>query len=439
MWRGFRLNASQLPLPESVRTSSAAMQVYPNSPNYDHETNEMVKLGSPTKRNHEAPAENSLAHTPHKMMEDSQRTARRLSHEAISIDRSVTKVASLIKPANASPVAAPYIKLQPSKAKTLPVALSDSPISPILKTPAPVVKSGGFLPLKLPIALPEASKFKAPSGGSFSPPKIAGGDFAPAKVPTGVKPKTSSFVSFPKPDLLTKKADPVTIDLSPPIRKPKSFNVKSLRPAKAIESPSKQFAPSLPSLRNEPQPQPSKTQPTSKAEQVDQANQSQPPTVETVSFDSKRWIVKQGDSFWSIAQESYGDGRFFRALYQTNRRLVPGFEDLSVGVEIDVPTMEQLIAEHPSLCPADAVHKNDPWRATPDDLMETLTDDCDSDLRQRLYETKAKDTLFSIAQRQLGQASRYVELIELNRFRIADDTDHQTLLPAGIELLLPDH
>ena len=71
--------------------------------------------------------------------------------------------------------------------------------------------------------------------------------------------------------------------------------------------------------------------------------------------------------------------------------------------------------------------------------MKDLTDSCDMELQQRFYETKAKDTLFGVAQRELGQASRYVDLLELNRFRIPADSDHQTLLPTGIQLLMPQH
>ena len=430
----FRLGAEHQ-LPDEIRSSSTAMQVYPNSPNYDHATNEMVSSVSPTNRETQAHKTfNSLAHAPQKMIKDSQRTARSLSKEAASIDESVTKVASLIKPSRFGPVKANSIQVQPPKENSMPPAISKSPIRRVPATPDPIAKSGDFKPLKLPVSLTAPRTSINPSKGDFDPAKMTGGDFAPAKIKTSLEPKTSSFVPFSKTAPLTKKAEVVEISPALPIKKPESFN--PIEALKAIVSRPKTVIPSQPSLpneANEAEPPPSKTQPTAKTEQP------QPSTVQTVSFDSTRWKVKSGDSFWSIAQESYGDGRFFRALYETNRSIVPGFEDLGDGVEIDVPPMQQLVSRHPSLCPADAVRGNDPWRATPDDLLETLTDDCDSDLRQRLYETKAKDTLFSIAQRQLGQASRYVELIELNRFRIAGDTDHQTLLPAGTQLLLPDH
>lgn len=108
------------------------------------------------------------------------------------------------------------------------------------------------------------------------------------------------------------------------------------------------------------------------------------------------------------------------------------------GVELQLPTKEQLIEKYARLCPADAVHANDEYRVTPDEMVNDMTSSCDTDIEQRLYETTSTDTLFTIARRELGQASRYVELIELNRFRIGDDVTHETVLRKGIKLLLPE-
>jgi hypothetical protein len=69
--------------------------------------------------------------------------------------------------------------------------------------------------------------------------------------------------------------------------------------------------------------------------------------------------------------------------------------------------------------------------------MDDLTEACEADLDQRLYETKAGDTLFGIARQQLGQASRYVELLKLNQYRIDGDLNHESKLPPGTQLLLP--
>ena len=72
-----------------------------------------------------------------------------------------------------------------------------------------------------------------------------------------------------------------------------------------------------------------------------------------------------------------------------------------------------------------------------DEMMDKITDNCESDLDKRFYETRAGDTLFGIARQQLGQASRYVDLMKLNEFRLESNMTHETELSPGIKLLLP--
>ena len=116
---------------------------------------------------------------------------------------------------------------------------------------------------------------------------------------------------------------------------------------------------------------------------------------------------------------------------------MPGFENLTEGVEIDLPGVEELVQKYSFLCPADAVRKHDPLRKAQTGVTDELTEACEEDLENRFYKTKSGDTLFEIARRQLGQASRYIELIELNQFRIDSDVTHESELPSGIKLLLP--
>ena len=53
------------------------------------------------------------------------------------------------------------------------------------------------------------------------------------------------------------------------------------------------------------------------------------------------------------------------------------------------------------------------------------------------YITKQGDTLFHVARIRLGQASRFDELLELNRSKLNLDAHHLTELPAGMKLKLP--
>jgi hypothetical protein len=62
--------------------------------------------------------------------------------------------------------------------------------------------------------------------------------------------------------------------------------------------------------------------------------------IDTQSADlTKRWVVKQGDSLWSIAASEYGDPEDWRLLAEANRIDNPRF--LEPGVEIVVPVKEE--------------------------------------------------------------------------------------------------
>ena len=464
----FRLNGGDR-LPEGIRDSPIAMQVYPNSPNYDSESHQMVASNSARQRFADPKSNQSLkapkvptammplTEVPRKMMADSQRSARRLSKDAATIDRSVTKVATLLKPTKnkAAPAAInppiivnplkeieasaklkPTLSPSPKERLPLPPATDRLPIGPSAIapqpaklpaiTPAPARKSNDFKALE-PKAPPTTKPSSTDSNPNhFSPFQSSSFKSSSASALSKANATASLPKSLPKPEPTV--AHPTTV---PTLRTSEASVFPSLRSLEDAK-PQKLTPQPFPPLRpTPPTPQPSPKFETSAATETS--------NVQTVSFESTTWKVKRGDSFWSIAQQSYGDGRFFRALYESNRARVPGFENLRENVELDIPSEAQLIARHPSLCPADAVHRNDPCRATPNDVMKDLTDSCDMELQQRFYETKAKDTLFGVAQRELGQASRYVDLLELNRFRIPADSDHQTLLPTGIQLLMPQH
>ncbi|MDB4539518.1 LysM peptidoglycan-binding domain-containing protein [Saprospiraceae bacterium] len=128
--------------------------------------------------------------------------------------------------------------------------------------------------------------------------------------------------------------------------------------------------------------------------------------------------VQPGDSFWTIAQLRYGDGRFFRALYLYNEKNVISFDNLPAGTRIDTPSQQVLIRLWPEHCPASK-------------SQSIVTEDF------AYHVTQAGDTLFGIAAQRLGQASRYLEILELNSHRLPNDVNHLTPLKPGIHVLLP--
>jgi 5'-nucleotidase len=61
-------------------------------------------------------------------------------------------------------------------------------------------------------------------------------------------------------------------------------------------------------------------------------------------------LVVTGDSWWTLAERAYGDGRLYRALYAWNRTLDPRVA-LLPGTRLDIPPVERLTAAWPGLVP----------------------------------------------------------------------------------------
>jgi hypothetical protein len=61
-------------------------------------------------------------------------------------------------------------------------------------------------------------------------------------------------------------------------------------------------------------------------------------------------VVQPGDSWWSLAEATYGDGRLYRALFAWNRAVDPRIT-LAAGTELELPPAEKLHAAWPKLIP----------------------------------------------------------------------------------------
>lgn len=146
----------------------------------------------------------------------------------------------------------------------------------------------------------------------------------------------------------------------------------------------------------------------------------------------KTYVSKEGDSFWSIATEQYGDGRLFDALYRWNKRRVKSFDDLPVATELDIPTKIELARRWPDLCPSDETTSQGQT------FGDQTVADYDATLTERLYTTQEGDTLFEIAAEKLGQASRYVDIMAKNDQRLPSDINHSVPLQPGLRLVLPE-
>lgn len=126
--------------------------------------------------------------------------------------------------------------------------------------------------------------------------------------------------------------------------------------------------------------------------------------------------VQTGDSLTSLAQTYYGDTKYAKILADANPKLADP-NRLRVGTLINIPPLPanadaQLAASNGSK-PAEKVDANG----------------------KRIYTVKAGDSFYSIAKSQLGNASRWKELLALNNSAVNGDP---TSLQPGQRLVLPE-
>ncbi len=136
--------------------------------------------------------------------------------------------------------------------------------------------------------------------------------------------------------------------------------------------------------------------------------------------------VQPNDNYWAISQKVYGSGAYFKALAEHNRGKVAQRDKLRVGDTIATPTIAQLERLYPDLCPKPSRREAVRNRAT---LASTH-----GGAGGRSYEVQEGDTLFDIARNELGKATRWAEIYELNRDALGKDFDYLT---PGMLLILP--
>ena len=142
--------------------------------------------------------------------------------------------------------------------------------------------------------------------------------------------------------------------------------------------------------------------------------------------DDGTYEIQPGDNYWTISEKLYGTGVFFRALAEHNRQAFPEANKLQAGETIEAPGQEELEKSYPDLCPKPE------HRAIAEKRSNTLPVGLSSG---RTYVVEEGDTLFDIARYELGKASRWVEIYQMNRDRLGKDFDYLT---PGMKLSLPE-
>ena len=135
------------------------------------------------------------------------------------------------------------------------------------------------------------------------------------------------------------------------------------------------------------------------------------------------YVVAPGDNLFEISRKVYGDGSYYRALFAYNSDRYPHAEDIRSGNVLDVPPAEYLNQRYPELI--GGANDGSGGSAT----IGRATAAAGSS-----YTVREGDTLFDIARKQLGQASRWTELYELNRAALGENLEN---LRPGVTLRLP--
>ena len=135
------------------------------------------------------------------------------------------------------------------------------------------------------------------------------------------------------------------------------------------------------------------------------------------------YVVAPGDNLFEISRKVYGDGSYYRALFAYNSDRYPHAEDIRSGNVLDVPPAEYLNQRYPELI--GGANDGSGNSATIGRAPAAAGSD---------YTVREGDTLFDIARKQLGQASRWTELYELNRAALGENLEN---LRPGVTLRLP--
>ena len=143
--------------------------------------------------------------------------------------------------------------------------------------------------------------------------------------------------------------------------------------------------------------------------------------------DDGRYEVQPNDSYWTISERLYGTGAYFKALAEQNRGKGTSEDRLQPGELILAPTVAQLEKAYPDLCPKASRRETLQNRAS---TVSTRNQHRGG----RAYTVAEGDTLFNIARYELGKASRWVEIYELNRDVLGKDFNYLT---PGTQLSLP--
>ncbi len=231
------------------------------------------------------------------------------------------------------------------------------------------------------------------------------------------------------PAMLSPPSAAVPAEPSPPPQPPASLSTSpSYSPAGVSGAASPMPVTQLAADDYRHEPAPSRFSSGSEPRRSVAASSSNPPARR----DDGKYEVQPNDSYWTISEKVYGMGAYFKALAQHNRGKGAEEDRLTPGELILAPPLAELEKLYPLLCP----------RASRREAQQSQTQSRLSSvgLRSsgrggRTYTVVEGDTLFNIARNELGKATRWAEIYDLNREVLGKDFNYLT---PGTQLTLPE-
>jgi len=133
--------------------------------------------------------------------------------------------------------------------------------------------------------------------------------------------------------------------------------------------------------------------------------------------------VQPGERLWDIAVQHYGDGNYYRVIYEANKDKMTSPNHVRQGVRLVIPQLNPTATDAgaaPIRETAEAPRATPPGPTTAPQYIE--------------YTIKPGDALSRIAERFYGTASAMDKLLERNADRIRDPD----LIAAGQKILVPN-
>ncbi len=172
--------------------------------------------------------------------------------------------------------------------------------------------------------------------------------------PAGAGPDVHADVATTEPHDLV---DPPALDQQEPVEPAATPAVAIIAPPEQVAPPQSRFAPAVIHATETPEPLRDPFVTTASLEHGDESEARRPAGAFAASpppgpaVPAAAYVARPGDSWWSLAERAYGDGRLYRALFAWNRAIDPRVS-LVPGTPLEIPPPERLHAAWPALLPA---------------------------------------------------------------------------------------